>query len=319
MSLCRLALLLACFADGALSRRTKGAAAKGLSRRSKRAAPGANGTQFFYQSVIAMTRFNCAFPFCPTTALDVCTLDEHYEIGRPHVIATLIPQTTTADMSFFAYSAWDNSTRLHYTLAARQIGGEPVNQLFTVFIALNGTSGGQVGAGVEVAFPPPLTQADITYFFTHAGSVYITFAGGQLLPVNPATGAAGNVSLLFPASAQLVTTTAAIFEESTATYWGNAVGGAGGGFYLHSFHLPTLAAGPLVGPLAPTPTTGANPGGARADTAVATVAVFPPASVDPARALRLLELRSSPLFPWLFMAWLDPVSGNSTEVPLPDE
>ena len=57
--------------------------------------------KFFYQSVLAFTRFNCAFPcelcvcvlrgadatrpftfprapaVCPTTALDVCTMDEH--------------------------------------------------------------------------------------------------------------------------------------------------------------------------------------------------------------------------------------------------
>ena len=32
-----------------------------------------------------------------------------------------------------------------------------------------------------------------------------------------------------------------------------------------------------------------------------------------------MEMRTSPLFPWLFMAWLDPLTGNSTEVPLPDQ
>ena len=280
--------------------------------------PPRNASKFFYQSVIGMTRFNCAFPFCPTTALDVCTMDEHYEVGRPHVIATLIPQTTTADMNFLAYSAWDNSTRLHYTLAPRQVAGEDLNQLFVVYIAPNGTSGGQVGATAEVAFPPGLTQAEITYFFTYQGGLYVTFASGALLPLNPSTGKAGNVSLLFPPSANLATTTAAVFDETTGTFWANAVG-LGGGYFLHSFDMKTLTAGPVVGPLGPTPTTGANPNNERADTAVATLAVYPPASVDPQRALRLMEMRTSPLFPWIFMAWLDPLSGNSSLIELPSD
>jgi hypothetical protein len=35
--------------------------------------------------------------------------------------------------------------------------------------------------------------------------------------------------------------------------------------------------------------------------------------------MRLMEMRNSPDEPFLFMAWLDPVSGASTVIPLPDE
>jgi len=276
--------------------------------------------KIFYQSVLAFTRFNCAFPFCPTTALDVCTMDEHYEVGRPHVIATLIPQTTTADMAFFAYSAFDNATRLHYTLAPRVVAGAPFTQLFTVFIELNGTSGHQVGAGVEVALPGD--AAGINYFFTHQGAAYVTFENGLMYSLNPANGAVGNATRLLPAGSQLTDTKAAVFDEKTGTLWVNAKGVAPSGaegYFLHSFNVGAGAPGPLVGPLPATPTTGSNPGGLRADDAVATLAVYPPASVDPAQALRLMEMRTSPLFPWLFMAWLDPLTGNSTEVPLPDQ
>ena len=55
------------------------------------------------------------------------TQDEHYEAHRPFVIATLIPQTTTSEMNFYAYSDFDNVTRRHYTLAPRMDG---VNQLY---------------------------------------------------------------------------------------------------------------------------------------------------------------------------------------------
>lgn len=279
-----------------------------------------NESKIFYNSVLAWTRFNCAFPFCPTTALDVCTMDEHYEVGRPHVIATLIPQTDTADMAFFAYSAFDNATRLHYTLAPRVVAGAPFTQLFTVFIELNGTSGHQVGEGVEVALPG--AAADITYFFTHQGAAYVTFSGGVMYALNPSTGAVGNATHLLPAGSQLVDTRASVFDEKTGTLFTNSKGVApsgASGYFLHSFNVGTGVAGAVVGPLGPTPTTDSNPGGLRADDAVATLAVYPPASVDPTQALRLMEMRTSPLFPWIFMAWLNPVTGNSTEIPLPDE
>ncbi len=35
--------------------------------------------------------------------------------------------------------------------------------------------------------------------------------------------------------------------------------------------------------------------------------------------MQLMEMRNSPDYPFLFMAWLDPVSGNSTVIPLPDD
>jgi hypothetical protein len=189
-----------------------------------------------------------------------------------------------------------------------------------VFIELNGTSGHQVGEGVEVALPA--AAADITTVFTHQGTVYVTFASGVMYALNPATGAVGNATHLLPAGAQLVDTKASAFDEKTGTLWLNAKGVAPNGaegYFLHSFDVLAGTAGALVGPLGPTPTTGSNPGGVRADDAVATLVVYPPASVDPAQALRLMEMRTSPLFPWIFMAWLDPVTGNSTEVPLPDE
>jgi hypothetical protein len=47
--------------------------------RPKRAGLNSTGSKYFYNSVALFVRFNCAFPFCPTTALDVCTADEHCE------------------------------------------------------------------------------------------------------------------------------------------------------------------------------------------------------------------------------------------------
>ena len=247
-------------------------------------------------------------------------MDEHYELGRPHVIATLIPQTTTADMNFFAYSAFDNATRLHYTLAPRVVAGEPITQLFTVYIELNGTAGHQVGEGVEVVLPG--AAADISYFFTYQGAAFVTFSTGLLYQIDPSRGTVGNATHLLPAGSQLVDTKASVFDEKSGTLFVNAKGVAPNGaegYFLHSFNVGAGAVGALVGSLGPTPTTGSNPGGLRADDAVATLAVYPPASVDPTQTLRLMEMRTSPLFPWIFVAWLNPETGNSTEVPLPDE
>ena len=53
------------------------------------------------------------------------------------------------------------------------------------------------------------------------------------------------------------------------------------------------------------------------DNALATLVVYQPASVG--GKLQLMEMRNSPDWPFLFMAWLDPVSGNSTMMPLPDD
>jgi hypothetical protein len=199
------------------------------------------------------------------------------------------------------------------------VGAEPVNQLFTTYVAPNGTSGNQVGSAQTVAFPAPLTQADITYLFTYKGLVYITFAQAVVLTVQPSTGAMLNSTNLLPSSASgLVDSLACDFDAATGTFWANAVGSApsGTGHFLHSFNVLT-GASTVVGPLGPTPTTGSNPGGLRADDAEATMAVYPPASVG--GGLRLLEVRTSLLEPFFFMAWLDPVSGNSSLVPLPED
>jgi hypothetical protein len=275
------------------------------------------GEQPFLPSVIAMTRFNCAFPLCPTTALDVCTLDEHYELGRPHVIATLIPQTPTEEMDFSqtTFSAWDNSTRSHYTLASRVVGGEPFTQLFTVYIAPNGTSGGLVSS-VEVQLPGGVAPADIRYVFTHGGTVYLATAAAELYPIAPATGALGNATALLPPNSELVDTRAATFDAQSGTFYVNALG-ASGSHYLHSYNVATGVAGAPVGPLPATPNTDAGGGGVRVDDAVATLPVYRPAADG--GGFRLLEMRVSPLFPWIFMAFLDPSTGNSTEIPLPDQ
>ena len=259
------------------------------------------GEQPFLPSVIAMTRFNCAFPFCPTTALDVCTLDEHYELGRPHVIATLIPQTPTEEMDFSqtTFSAWDNSTRSHYTLAARVVAGEPFTQLFTVYIAPNGTSGGLVSS-VEVQLPGDVAPADIRYVFTHGGMVFLATAAGELYPIAPATGALGNATALLPPNSELVDTRAATFDAQSSTFYVNALG-ASGSHYLHSYNVATGMAGAPVGPLPATPNTDAGTGGSRVDDAVATLPVYRPAADG--GGFRLLEMRVSPLFPWIFMAF----------------
>jgi hypothetical protein len=275
-----------------------------------------SATAVFDKSVLTFTRFNCAFPFCPTTALDVCAIDEHYELGRPHVIATLIEQTTTADMIFFAYSAFDNSTRTHFTLAPRQINGDAVNQLFTVSIAMNGTAGALVATS-EVVFPAGAAQADISYVFTYGGLVYVAFKTGTLLAVAPSTGAIASSRTYLPPG--MAGSLACSFDSSTATFWANAAGAEG--FYLTSTSVTTNAT-TTIGPLPPTPGTGAGPNNAREDAAIAQLIVRPPpanATANDADALRILELRTSPLFPFLFFAFIDPVTGASTQVPFPDE
>ena len=311
---CSLLLCAAALAVG-------GAAPAGRAGRSRRGGPPrparlprSPGDKPILPSVVAFTRFNCAFPFCPTTALDVCTADEHYEIGRPHVIATLIPQTDTADMAFSTttFSAFDNSTRSHYTLAARLVGGAPLNQLFTVYIAPNGTSGG-LTATAEVALPAGTQQADITYLFTFRGTVYLATQQGALLPVNPATGAVGNATALLPPASGLVDTRAAAFDAASATFFVNAIGA--NGYFVHSYNLATRAVGAPVGPLPATP--GAGAGGARGDTAVATLPVYRPAASG--GGFRLMELRTSPEEPWIWMAFMDPATGNTTEIRLPED
>ena len=140
-------------------------------------------------------------------------------------------------MGFFAYSAWDNTTRMHYTLAARQEGPLAKNELFSLQIALNGTSGQLVGASSFVDFPPPLLQTDITYVFTRAGLVYIAFAQAVMLTVSPQTGAVLNTTSLLPsADANPIDGLASTFDEVTGTFWVNAVGT--GGLYLHRCALP---------------------------------------------------------------------------------
>ena len=283
--------------------------AKSNSQRPLRSGP-------FLPSVLAFTRFNCAFPFCPQTSLDVCTADEHYELGRPHVIATLIPMTDTAQMDFSTstFSMFDNSTRLHYTLAARLLGGQPYNQLFTVFISLNGTSGSLVSS-VEVTLPPGVSQGALTYLFTYAGTVYVSTSNGLLLPINPATGSVGNVSSLLPPGVELVGSRAAAFDAVSTVFYQNGVGPSG--FFVHGYNVQSGTVLAPVGPLPPTPGTGTGGGGARADTAVATLPVHLPASEG--GGFKLLELRTSPEFPWLFLAWLDPNTGNSTQLELPPD
>jgi hypothetical protein len=122
----------------------------GTSDARRRSSSNSSVGKFFYQSVLAFTRFNCAFPceLCvcvcvccgvptplaplpfpappqfapprpwmfarwtstvsttPPPLLPLATLNPPYptdELGRPHVIATLIPQTNTPDMNFFAF------------------------------------------------------------------------------------------------------------------------------------------------------------------------------------------------------------------------
>lgn len=280
-----------------------------------------------------------AFPFCPETALDICSADEHYEPGRPNVIATLIPMTPTPKMAFFAHSDFDNSTRLHYTLAARQADHLPLNQLFTVYINLTGT-GGYIVNEVNVTLPDGFKQHEITYFFTYKGLVYITFSAGAIVSVNPATGAMGNVTSLLPADGSLFDNEACSFDASTGTFWANAMSSSGppepppasraaalaltpprsgatdnsSAFYLHSYNVDTGAQTQL-GPLPAAPGTSNTTGGPRLDWAVSQLVVYPPGG----GAMQLLEMRTSLYEPFLFMAFIDPTTGNSTVINLPEQ
>ena len=217
------------------------------------------------------------------------------------------------DFSATTFSTFENATRSHYTLAAREVAGVPLFQLFTVFIAPNGTSGGLTNT-VEVKLPA-VAPTDLTYLFTYKGSVYAATSAAVVYAIDPTTGAAGNATALLPANSELVDTRAAAFDAASGTFFVNSVGP--GGKFLHSLNVGTGALGAPVGPLPPTPTTDAGPGNTREDAAVATLPVYRPA--DSGGDFRLMELRTSPVFPYLFMAWLDPVSGNSTEIPLPDD
>jgi len=256
--------------------------------------------------IVVFTRFNCAFPFCPTTSLDVCSQAEHFTGTRPTILATLIPFTTTADMNFLAYSDFDNTTRLHYTLAARPGG---LNQLFTVSIAPNGTSGSLVNQ-VTVLFPDNLVQGSITYLFTYKGLVYVSFQEGYLASFSPKTGAVLNVTQLLSPTSGLVDSLACSFDPVTGTFYANAQGGTG--FFLHTYQVGSGKT-TMVGPLPPAAGT-AGPGNTRVDNALASMVVYQPASVG--GGLRLMEMRNSELSPFLFMAWLDPATGDSTLMPL---
>jgi hypothetical protein len=159
---------------------------------------------------------------------------------------------------------------------------------------------------------PPVTPADITYIFTQGGVVYLATRNGQLVPIAPATGAVGNVTAAAPAGSGLVGTRASAFDAATGTFYVNSIG-ATGSYFLSSVDVATGALGPVVGPLPATPNTGTGPGGARADQAVATLAVRAGGNFT------LMEMRTSQEFPFIFMALLDPVTGASRELPLPDD
>ena len=291
--------------------------------------------------ILVFTRFNCAFPFCPTTALDVCAIDEHFESGHAAVLATLIEQTETAAMNFLAYSDFDNSTRLHYTLAARP----GMMQVFTVHIAPNGTAGALLHS-VPVQFPDSVFGLNITYFFTAQSNVYVAFENGALVSFAPKTGALLQVVNILPTQWQdvMLDSSGSVFDPKTQTFYVNGQGN--GGFYLHSYNVKTSTVN-VLGPLPPAAGT-AGPNNTRVDNTLASVGpafncishcftlqlswldalslcsccywvqlvVYPPASVG--GGMKLMEMRNSPDDPFLFMAWLDPVTGASTLVDMPD-
>lgn len=228
--------------------------------------------------ILVFTRFNCAFPFCPTTALDVVAIDEHFEDTPDVVLATLIPQTTTAEMNFLAYSDFDNTTRHHFTLAARP----DLTQIFTVSVAMNGTAGTLVGQA-DVMFPATLNLDQITYLFTDSGYVYVAFADSTVVQIQPKTGAILSTFSIVPTQGQVVDSYGSAFDHKTGTFYVNAQGDAG--FYLHTYNVRTKAY-TNVGPL-PAAAGTAGPTGARVDNTIASVrkAVFVP--------LRLVALACS--------------------------
>jgi len=287
-----------------------GGVAVDAKRAQKQRAP-VGGNPLGPAGILVSTRFNCAFPFCPTTALDVCSLDEHYEKGRPNVIATLIEQTDTALMNFSAYSDFDFNSRYHYTLAAGALGS---NTLFTTYVAPNGTSGALVKS-VVVNFPADVSIDAITYLFTYKGNVYVSFSQGVLVSVSPQTGAVINEVKMLSPSSGLTDSLACSFDSQTGIFYANAQGDSG--FYLHSYNVATSTVGPTLGPLPYTPGTSPGPGKVRPDNALASMVVYKPAAAG--GGMELMELRNSPESPFLFMAWLNPVNGTSTLIPLPDD
>ena len=296
------------------SRRAPAAAAAAAARAARPAPRRAGGLS--PDAVLVFTRFNCYIPECSTTALDVVSIGEHYEPGRPFVLATLIEPIDTSLMNFYAYSAFDNATRLHYTVAARSEGSTPLTQLFTVAIAANGTAGALVGAGVVVDVPEALPTAEITAVFTAGGLVYIAFGPGVVLAVAPATGAIVANATILPQGQGYADTLSNSFDAATGIFWATAQAPAG--YFLHSWHVGSGAT-TLVGPLPATPGTGAGPNGERVDEPVASMAVYPPPAAGLGANLTLMELRTSPVEPWIFMAWLNPATGASTLVPLPSD
>ena len=306
-------LFLALFTIPALcARSARGAPA---ARKQRLSGPGARGGGLSPDAVLVFTRFNCYIPECSTTALDVVSIGEHYEPGRPYVLATLIEPIDTALMGFYAYSAFDNSTRMHYTVAARSEGATPLTQLFTVSIAANGTAGAQVGAGVVVDVPEDLPTAEITGVFTASGLVYIVFGSGVVLAVAPASGAIVSNSTILPQGQGFADTLSNSFDPATGTFWATAQ--APGGYFLHSWSISSGVT-TTVGPLPATPGTGTGPDGERVDEPVASMVVYPPPEANMGSNMTLMELRTSPVEPWIFMAFLNPATGNSTQIPLED-
>ena len=259
-------------------------------------------------------RFNCQIPLCETTSLDVCSIDEHYEPGRPFVLATLVAPLDTQVMGFSAFGYFDNATRAHYTLAARKEGALPLTQLWTVAVAANGTAGTLAAAdGVIVTLPPELPQEDIVYVFAQHSVVYLVFAQGVVLGVAPASGAVVSNATFLAAGKGLAATTAAGFDSAAGVFWTNVIGPDG--MFLASLALASGAT-TFIGPLPPTPGADTGPDGARLETAVATIPVYPPPQMGFGPAVRMLELRTSPEAPWILLVTMDAATGNVTEVPL---
>jgi hypothetical protein len=185
-------------------------------------------------------------------------------------------------------------------------------QLFTVSIALNGTSGALVNS-VSVSIPDPEGVKQIAYFFTYNSLAYLTFIDGTLMVISPSTGAILSTTAMVPPSAGLMDGRGSTFDPSTGIFYANAQGSDG--FYLHSFNVVTNATTKL-GPLPPAPGT-AGPNNARVDSTLASMVVYPPAGLNV--PMRLIEMRNSSDFPYLFLAWLDPANGTSTQIAMPNE
>lgn len=249
-------------------------------------------------------------------------MDEHYEKGRPTVLATLIPMTNTAEMNFPSWSAYEPASGgdqggLHYTLAARAT----TNELFTVSISPNGLNGSIVSTAVvtfPASAPPP---ANIVYFFVRNGYVYVAFTTGLVVQITPATGAiVGSFSILSGTDVTAQLTLSSAFDPVSGIFYSNVVSAQdGNSYYLASKNIDHNAtpAG-YLGPLGPTGGV-EKKGTPREDVAIASLPVYTPPIDGMNDTFLLLEMRNSMDAPFLYMAWLDPVSGNSTEVPLPDD